>query len=284
MRYFLVAITGISAFASWFGKKSIEAFIMDKVVHVMTAQEEFLIEYGIPAVFALTCLYLLFRGRSKAVRGQPVNIFYVAAIVLGLAVIGLLLAGYIFDRKNETASIARDFSAAHESFPNLGNALGSIKISPNSYQAKHDRATVIWLKPLLTIYALSADGIFLLEQDDDWDGAAKYYDEKLLAERFKMPIGKAPFGGVAKHWESKPDNWSWIGPRQWHCSFSKNEIYYQVFEKGLILGVFRLSPGNFGGSNQEGQIFILLAESSQNRGSWRSRHSISPAPPCSPAS
>ena len=66
LRKILAGLTGVGAILSWFFQESIKAWFFDKVVHVMTPWEGYIIQYGIPVVFGGACLWLLWRNSNSA--------------------------------------------------------------------------------------------------------------------------------------------------------------------------------------------------------------------------
>jgi hypothetical protein len=71
---------------------------------------------------------------------------------------------------------------------------------------------------------------------------------------------KPPESRVAELWSQNPEQWKWIGWREWSCPFVLEKFYYQRFENGIIFGVLPTSE-TLGLS----QIFAYA-----NTGDWKS--------------
>jgi hypothetical protein len=128
--------------------------------------------------------------------------------------------------------------------PMLGNPTGMIEVTNGMYQASHERAMVISLLPIQTVYVLPKDTnrpamVFHYATIDD---DKKWWDDKFLREKFKVPQNKKPPEyTVAELWDQKPDQWKWIGWREWSCPFTLEKFYYQKFENGIIFGILPTS-------------------------------------------
>lgn len=166
------------------------------------------------------------------------------------------------------------FSAVYPKYANrLGNSVSSPEPSNGAYQATHEHATVLWIARTLTFYLLPTDPSkkWVRQPDADWQAAPEWYNDDALRLRFKTPAGLGPpFAGVANRWSHDPENWKWIGWRQWHCGFDPDQIVLQRFEHGIMIGPFRLHP-----LNKSAQLFILLDD-----GSWFPELASGDAPAC----
>jgi len=172
-----------------------------------------------------------------------------------------------------TFDVHPNFKPVYDAFASeLGRPRGPAKLSDDAYQAEYDRAHIIWIKPLLTIYYLpdnNEERKVTSQQDTAW-APPELFDDSKLRPRFATPDDKLPpHGGVAYHWLKEPDRWKWIGWRQWYCRFF-DEIFYQEFDSGVMLGPFHASP-----TRDEGQIITIL-----NNGRWVARQAPVNAPDC----
>jgi hypothetical protein len=165
---------------------------------------------------------------------------------------------------------SEDLAGAHTSFPALGKELGPIKLSLDTYIAIHDRAIVVWLQDLFTIFILSSD--IGQQKVTRYHGSdrpidPKWYDEARLRAEFKPPRGKyPPFGGIAKDW----DKWKWIGWRQWHCTLKPDLTFYREFENGVVVGTL---PDDV--AHNDGRLFIIFKDDS-----YQQRYAAAKAPFC----
>jgi hypothetical protein len=128
----------------------------------------------------------------------------------------------------------------------------------NAYQAVHDHATVLWLYKPRTFFQLPGDlsKAWARLPDPDWGAGYIYRDEDLIPQfrKFQIPAGRLPpYSGVAYRWLKEPQNWEWIGWRVWDCYFQPGQVFYQTFEKGIMLGPFLHHQ-----ANPARQVFILL--------------------------
>jgi hypothetical protein len=42
-------------------------------------------------------------------------------------------------------------------------------------------------------------------------------------------------------WKEDPSKWEWLGGLKWHCGLKNDEVYYQHFSDGILVGPFRES-------------------------------------------
>jgi len=155
----------------------------------------------------------------------------------------------------------------------LGKPRALAQLSDDAYQAEYDRAHIVWIKPLLTIYVLpfNQQQRKVIQQPDVWTRNPDLFDDNKLRRMFKTPQGKfPPHGGVANMWLKDPDNWKWLGWRSWYCRFF-DEIFYQDFDGGIVFGPFHTLP-----TQTDSELLAVL-----NDGSWlKTKGAASPAPEC----
>jgi hypothetical protein len=180
------------------------------------------------------------------------------------------------------------FKIIHETVPQLGKPRLPATLADDAYQARYDNADIIWIKSLLAILVLPKDGSkqTTWQIDTDLSKEQRLFDDEWLRSQFTgIPEGKyPPHGGVAYYWSRNPDKWNWIGWRIWYCRYF-NQIRYQPFENGVVLGIFHLNPplvddGQIFNPTRDdgqkfGQIFVVF-----NDGSWISRLAAGTAPSC----
>lgn len=135
----------------------------------------------------------------------------------------------------------------------LNDPIGEVKTTNSVYYAVHENANVIWLKVHARFYVLNDLNRKWTEYyESSWDLDPKWHNKKWLIERFQPPEGlDPPYAGVAWLWDRDPENWSWIGFKEWDC-LHKN-IYYQEFEEGMIIGNFLRHP-----SRGSSILFVLM--------------------------
>jgi hypothetical protein len=131
------------------------------------------------------------------------------------------------------------FADIHKINPALGGPLIKAKNSETLYFAAYEHCIVIYLYSATIHYVIPRDPnrpvviskIIDLARVSD----PKYYDDKWLSEHFKAPPGKRPpIGGIAYEMERDPENWKWIGWREWQLRSSRGSVQY--FQNGLIIG------------------------------------------------
>jgi len=170
-------------------------------------------------------------------------------------------------------AITKEFKLART--PSLGSPLRPIETTTDAYIAAHEHATVIFLPPLLEMFVLPNNGERKAKRHPiaSYQDDRKWFDEEYLRRMFDPPQDEnPPEYRVAELWSKNPDQWKWIGWREWSCFWAlKDKFYYQEFENGIIFEVFPT-----GGIASESQIFTVA-----NNGEWSSRLSSSVgAPAC----
>jgi hypothetical protein len=213
-------------------------------------------------------------GAVVAYWGWAKTHFRIVAGVLFLVAVAAYLVD-ISDRMGwlPTATVYPPFRPIYETrAAQLGKPLRNAERSGNVYQSAFDRAMIVWVQPLRTIFALpyNPETKVQVYLDADWSYDLKLFDEKYLKSVFKVPLGKLPpNGGVARAWLSQPSSWEWIGWRTWQCTML-DYVMYQEFENGKIMGAMRASP-----STNDGQIYAVL-----NDGTWKTLGTIEAPAPC----
>ncbi len=195
----------------------------------------------------------------------------VSGVIFSVLAIGLFFAVGVYDEgsrqegkehtpvANSGSQIHPPFAAAYQEYgAKLGKALSNpIIVSPWSYQAAHERATVLWLNTPLKTYIIRQGGTWeedLTPSHTDGRESDTWQNDTWLAENFRVPKGlHPPWGAVAYFWKHDQDRWNEtsIGWRIWHCGFET--ISTQRFEHGRMIGSFRWQR-----NAPAGMVFVLL--------------------------
>lgn len=172
----------------------------------------------------------------------------------------------------ENSAISLQFERA--SIPQLGKPTGPIEETDGVYQASHEHAMVVSLLPTLDVFIFPKDRKIkaVRQHAAAFTDGRKWFDDASLRAIFHPPKDKKPpESRVAELWSQNPEQWKWIGWREWSCPFALQKFYYQRFESGIIFGVLPTSE-TLGFS----QIFAYA-----NTGDWNSTLTETPeAPPC----
>jgi hypothetical protein len=147
------------------------------------------------------------------------------------------------------SAISSQFEAISSQFeraliPQLGKPTGPIEQTTAIYQASHEHAMVVSLLPTLDVFVFPSDRSkkAIRQHAAAWKDDRKWFDESYLRSLFHPPKEKLPpENRVAELWAQNPDQWKWIGWREWSCPFVLDNFYYQKFEKGIIIGVLPTS-------------------------------------------
>ena len=159
------------------------------------------------------------------------------------------------------SKVAQAFELAR--IPQLGQPLQPIEETDAVYQAAHEHAMVVSLLPMLDVYIFPNDRTkkAIRHHTATFLDGREWFDDAFLRALFHPPKDKKPpESRVAELWSQNPDQWKWIGWREWSCPFALEKFYYQKFEKGIIFGVLPTSE-TLGSS----QIFAFA-----NTGDWNS--------------
>jgi hypothetical protein len=130
--------------------------------------------------------------------------------------------------------------------PDIGDPIGGIQVPRASYFASYDNAIIIWSFPPSNIYRLRRSNnqwdVFRDAKNDSVDDI--YYHDKYVRKLLRLPASQTPpWGGVAMLWHENPKAWSWIGSRQWHCSFdSSPALRYERFSHGIVFSTLPVTP------------------------------------------
>lgn len=142
----------------------------------------------------------------------------------------------------------------------LGKPLGDGETIQKNYQAKYERAGVVWLKRTLTFYILPINTTKWIEQPEpNTPKDQRYQDEEFLKSLFPdVPAGKKPpYAGIAKFWRGDPKKWmTRLGWREWDCAIKA--VHYQEFENGFVFGPVLNTPWV-----PEGVIWVLYNNGSR---------------------
>ena len=227
----------------------------------------------VAAILFVLAIAIAVRGETQsAPKGHGRRMALIASAVVFGAIFIIYSIWAFVEKSAIFPEIAREFERVRT--PLLGRALQPIEVTTDVYLAAHERAMVISLLPTLDVFVLPADhGRKAIRQHAaNWLDDRKWFDDAYLRTLFHPPKDKKPPEyRVAELWAKNPEQWRWIGWREWSCPFYKDKFYYQIFENGIIIGVLPTSE-NLGSS----QTFIVA-----NSGEWSSSISSVEAPACS---
>jgi hypothetical protein len=221
---------------------------------------------------------LSLRLKNPDARG-PRNYRTWAAISFGATV--LIVCGWLFwpgatQPPPQKSTISLQFERS--SIPQLGKPAGPIEETDGVYQASHEHAMVVSLLPTLDVFIFPKDRKIKATRQHAaaFTDSRKWFDDASLRAIFHSPKDKMPpETRVAELWSQNPDQWKWIGWREWSCPFVLKKFYYQRFENGIIFGALPTSE-TLGLS----QIFAYA-----NTGDWKSTLSETvEAPACNESS
>jgi hypothetical protein len=160
----------------------------------------------------------------------------------------------------EKSAISLQFEKA--AIPQLGKPTGPIEETPRCI--RHHTSTRWWsLLPTLDVFVFPYDRSkkAIRQHTAAWKDERRWFDESYLRSLLHTPKDKLPpENRVAELWSQNPEQWKWIGWRNWSCPFVMGKFYYQKFEQSVIFGVLPTSK-NLGQS----QVFAYA-----NSGDWSS--------------
>jgi hypothetical protein len=135
--------------------------------------------------------------------------------------------------------VSSSFVDIYNLHPSLGSPLVKAKNGESLYFAAYEHCIVIFLYSATIHYVFPRDPNrpVIISKIIDLDKVSdpKYYNDNWLSEHFKAPNGKRPpIGGIAYEMERNPENWKWIGWREWQLRSSRGRVQY--FQNGLIIG------------------------------------------------
>jgi hypothetical protein len=156
----------------------------------------------------------------------------------------------------------------------LGNPVRPEATSDSVYEAAHERALVLWIKPFQRFYILPSGHDFhaIIQSDNYYDLDLNLGNDAYLRTIIKTPENKLPpQWGVAKVWQTNPSVWEQIlGWRSWSCAIDRKDFRYQEFQNGIIIGPLRIGKGI-----NDGQVIAIL-----NDNTWDARSLFHKSPSC----
>lgn len=160
--------------------------------------------------------------------------------------------------KPASSAEKRDLREAHRIFPQLGEATSEV-FRCNMYVAKHRNAVVVWIDHLNEFLVfLEGSSVRSVKRYPDltWDERSELHNTEEMTRMLRLGPGELPpYGGVAKMWLAKPDEWRAIGPRVWHRRFVDDTAFGQRFTNGFAFGVVPMSP-----DSEAGNIWVVTGE------------------------
>ncbi|MBB4368648.1 hypothetical protein GGD63_001427 [Bradyrhizobium sp. cir1] len=133
-------------------------------------------------------------------------------------------------------------------------------------QGLFDSAWLVWLDNPGKLYAipLEDNGRKFVDKDDTFSMDTTWAYSS--AETRKRPSFKGmpttcllPAGGFAVSWDKQPNEWKWAGCGKWYCELHGENVLFQDFENGRMIGPMRFGYGDVGS-----QIFILFKDGSHS--------------------
>jgi hypothetical protein len=220
--------------------------------------------YGLGTFGVLGLLFEIWTEvRNPDASGLRKNYRAWAGIAFGAIV--LISCGWLFwpstTRLPQRSIISLQFEKA--TIPQLGKPTGPIEETDAVYQAAHERAMVVSLLATLDVFIFPYDRKLkaIRQHTTTFLDSRNWFDDAFLRGLFHPPKDKKPpESRMAELWSQNPEQWKWIGWREWSCPFVSQKFYYQRFENGIVFGVFPTSE-SLGSS----QIFAFA-----NNGEWNS--------------
>lgn len=144
--------------------------------------------------------------------------------------------------------------------PELGAPISPPRRLVNVYQGFHETGIMIWIFDLNTFYILkSSDNSWVEIVGPPYPDDSCYYLQDCVDDKARAPDGlHAPIGGGYEVWEQFRDD---IGWQLGHCVF-KEEVTYERFENGFMIGPLQASPKN------KTAVAIAVIDGGHDR-SWR---------------
>lgn len=182
------------------------------------------------SVVVLTAIYpILHFAKARWTRAIAFVVLFAAVGVLKILVWPPVYPPFDEVAKDLSGELGKPLSSPSR----LGNP------DPGAYQGVFSNAVHLW----------TIRGAYILwSGDNSWepliegclpDNSEDWYSEPRLRKALKLPDScRPPVGSMAREWLKDPDKWSKIGCREWHCP-STPRVFYQRFENGTLLGVFR---------------------------------------------
>jgi hypothetical protein len=150
------------------------------------------------------------------------------------------------------------FAGARNRNQSLGEPLSREILVDGAYLASYEHGLVLWLSFNNTHYVLpdsqstKTTGVFPLIEIPT--ATSPFYDDSAVRKILHIPGNKRPpSGGVAFEWSKNPDQWSWLGERQWQAVVNK-EVYVQSFSQGIIVG-----PLPYSGAQDTGFRLLIIS-------------------------
>lgn len=143
----------------------------------------------------------------------------------------------------------------------IGKPIGKAKRGGFATWTVFQNAAVLWLKAHNCIFQLPFDreARSVLSVNDP-RASGEYFRPEVVREKLRLPEAfDPPRGGIALAWERAPDNWKWIGQRQYRHQIKDRNLLIQRFENGLIVGFV---PA---GQNTDDKVVVWLV----NGGAWQ---------------
>lgn len=151
----------------------------------------------------------------------------------------------------------------------LGTPLGPANSTGAASIDFFEHGTVVWLKNATVFYRLRKDGTWEARPHINEVSGSKWWDPNFLSQMLNMPPEKTPHGGIAAEWAANPQDWNWLGGREWSCTILTG-IYLQKFQHGSAFGILPIKN-----NTPDGVLFALL-----ENGKWKSARAKNSHLPC----
>lgn len=166
------------------------------------------------------------------------------------------------------SEISKEFESVSLEFTQLGKPKTVIQKTGMPYQARHGKATILWVEELSPNFMMLLDNDTVLTRQESHYSEPKYSEKNYRYKKFKPPRDEyPPWAGVAVFWELEPAYWEkTIGWLRWHANIQPETMYFQKFENGLIVGP-ALRFADEKQKSRSGQMFIIFNDK------WKSKKS-----------
>ena len=253
------AASNLSKWGHWMGANNLPSWLSERV-----ADNGIIVAAVIVSLIYIIIMWwvipIIKTNQQKRLRILLTPISIIAILIVSGAFTGSYFLREAYAISNFRGDALRVFGIVNTDILPLGEPLGAPTLISVAHQAAHEHATIIWLQRNLTYFVLKPTGqISIREQDPDWTSHPENFgNERWLRSQFHVPVGKlAPFAGTANHWLKDPTRWEWIGWRDWYCTYGPDTAYFQEFERGFVVGIFRVSP-----RAELGEVFFILNDNS----------------------
>ena len=161
------------------------------------------------------------------------------------------------------AELGKATEIAQSSIGSGGNNMGS------AFQGLYEKGWLIWFNALRyeILFLNIASGAFSTERHSVTPDQEEYWLLEKRCKKFKPPRGRLPLiGGTAWEWANGKGKTYWLnltGWGIWHGQLVASQVFYQKFERGVIIGPLRR---NYSLTEGDAQVFVLFGA---DHGDWK---------------